>query len=103
MLNVWTTPGQITNIPKYGEQIQFDARMVEDASFLRMKNVTFQYMMPQALTRKAKIERVNFFFTGRNLLTFTGFTGYDPEPEVNLVQFNYPNTRQYVFGVEVTF
>ncbi len=103
MLNVWTTPGQITNIPKYGEQIQFDDRMVEDASFLRMKNVTFQYMMPQALTRKAKIERVNFFFTGRNLLTFTGFTGYDPEPEVNLVQFNYPNTRQYVFGVEVTF
>lgn len=103
MLNIWTTPGQVTDIPKYGEQIQFDDRMVEDASFLRLKNVTFQYMMPQALTRKAKIERVNFFFTGRNLLTFTGFTGYDPEPESNLVQFNYPNTRQYVFGVEVTF
>ena len=103
MLNVWTTPGQVTNIPKAGEVAQADDRYVEDASFLRLKNVTFQYMLPQSLTRKAQIDRVNFFFTGRNLLTFTKYTGYDPEPESNLVIFNYPNTRQYVFGVEVTF
>ncbi len=42
-------------------------------------------------------------FTGRNLLTFTDYVGYDPEPEYNLVKFNYPNTRNYEFGVEVTF
>ena len=39
----------------------------------------------------------------RNLFTITPFEGYDPEPDKNLVQFNYPNTRQFVIGAELTF
>ena len=103
MLNVWTTPGQVTDIPAYGEAIQFDDHMLENASFLRLKKVTVQYTLPSFLTKKAGIERANFFFVGRNLWTLTEYTGYDPEPDTNLVHFNYPNTKQYVFGVEVTF
>ena len=103
MLNVWTTPGQVTDIPAYGEAIQFDSHMLENASFLRLKKVTVQYTLPSFLTKKAGIERANFFFVGRNLWTLTEYTGYDPEPDTNLVHFNYPNTKQYVFGVEVTF
>lgn len=103
MLNVWTKPGQITDIPKAGEEIQFDSHLLEDASFMRLKNLTFQYTMPKNLVNKAGFENVAFRFTGRNLLTFTGYTGYDPEPGTNVVAFWYPNTRQYEFGVEVTF
>lgn len=103
MLNVWTKPGQITDIPKAGEEIQFDSHLLEDASFMRLKNLTFQYTMPKNLIKSAGFENVAFRFTGRNLLTFTGFTGYDPEPGTNIVAFWFPNTRQYEFGVDVTF
>ena len=103
MLNIWTKPGDITDIPAFGEEIEFDDRMVEDASYMRMKNLTVQYNLPRKLLNKIALQNVAFHFTGRNLLTFTGFTGYDPEPERNLVMNLYPNTRQYEFGLEVTF
>ena len=103
MLDMWMQPGDITDIPAYGEAIQFDSRFVEDASYMRMKNITLQYNLPKSLLKKIDLSNVAFHFTGRNLLTFTGYTGYDPEPERNLVLNAYPNTRQYEFGVEVTF
>ncbi len=103
MLNMWQKPGDITDVPAYGEAIQFDTRQLQDASFLRLKNVTLSYALPKAWMNKAHLGNVIFHFTGRNLLTFTNFKGYDPEPEGNLVVFHYPNTRNYEFGVEVQF
>ena len=104
MLNVWTTPGQKTNIPAYGYQIQMDDHLNQNASFLRMKTLTLQYELPKkwmAATRY--IKGVKVFGIARNLFTITSFKGYDPEPDINLVKFNYPNTRQFVFGAEITF
>ena len=103
MLNMWTTPGQVTDIPAASEAIQFDDHLVEDASFLRLKNLTVQYSLPKSILKYVGMQNASVFFTGRNLLTFTKFTGYDPEPDINLVKFMYPNTRQYVFGFELTF
>ena len=104
MLNIWTKPGDITDIPKYGEQVQFDTHLLEDASFLRMKNLIVQYSFPQSWMKATKgIQNAKVFFVGRNLFTATKFSGYDPEPDINLVKFNYPNTRQFVFGMELTF
>ena len=103
MLDVWTTPGQITDIPAAGQTLQFDSRWIEDASFVRLKNVTLQYNFPAPLLSKLYLEGLSVHFTGRNLLTFTDYTGYDPEPESNVVAFFYPNTRQYEIGLEVTF
>ena len=104
MLNVWTTPGQITDIPAYGEEVQFDSHLYEDASFLRMKSLIIQYTLPSKWIQATNVLRqAKVFFTGRNLFTITKFSGYDPEPDINLVKFNYPNTRQYVMGLELTF
>lgn len=103
MLNMWMQPGDKTDIPKYDQAPEFDTRFIEDASFVRLKNVTLQYALPQNVLNKLRLNALSFHFTGRNLLTFTDFSGYDPEPESNLVKFYYPNTRQYEFGVEVTF
>lgn len=103
MLNVWTEPGQITDIPAVGVPFQFDSHVIEDASFCRLKNLTLQYALPRNVLNKMRLENLSFHFTGRNLLTFTGFSGVDPEPEANLVRFYYPNTRQYEFGFDVTF
>lgn len=106
MLNVWTHPGQVTDIPAVTETVQKagdDTRVLENASFVRLKNVTLQYSLPENWLNAVGLNEVTFHFTGRNLLTFTGFSGYDPEPQSNYVQFQYPNTRQYEFGVEVSF
>ena len=109
MLNVWTKPGDVTQYPNvvdlYGnaQTVQVDSRFIEDASFVRMKNLTIAYQLPKSWLSAMKMQNVTFHFTGRNLLTFTDFTGTDPEYENNAAIFFYPNTRQYEFGVEVTF
>ncbi len=108
MLNIWTTPGQVTDIPAFGEAITRageDTRSLENASFMRMKNLTVAYDLPKSILNKLGIEALQFHFTGRNLWTLTSsdFTGADPEIPSNYIQFQYPNTRQYEFGLEVTF
>ena len=104
MLNMWTTPGQITDIPKAGEAPQFDSRFVENASFVRLKNVTLSYTFPRQLLKKTGfMEGARIYAIGRNLLTFTDYSGYDPEIDSNLSMGKYPNTRQYEIGVELNF
>ena len=104
MLDMWTTPGQVTDVPHYSSPIQFDDHLVENASFMRLKNLTVQYALPKTVLKHlGDVQNINVFFTGRNLWTVTPFSGYDPEPDSNLVAFFYPNTRQIVFGAEITF
>lgn len=104
MMNVWTAPGDITDIPAATETIQMDDHLLENASFLRLKKLSLGYNLPHKWMQKTKfISNVNLYITGRNLLTFTKYTGYDPEPDSNVIQFNYPNTREVLFGCEVTF
>ena len=109
LLNVWTKPGDVTTIPNrfdlYGQtqEIQADSRFVEDCSFLRLKNLTVSYSLPKSWLNAVKLSDVSFHFTGRNLWTLTEFKGVDPEYEGNVCHIMYPNTRQYEFGVEVSF
>ena len=103
MLNIWTKPGDITNIPAASETPEFDSRWIEDASFMRLKNLTLSYALPENLLQKMYLKGLTFHFTGRNLWTVTDYKGADPEPAVNRVLFFYPNTRQYEFGFDVTF
>ena len=104
MLNIWTTPGQITDIPGAKYDVHFTDQMLQNASFLRMKTLSIQYEFPKKWMQATRyIKGVKVFGIARNLFTITPFEGYDPEPDMNLVQFNYPNTRQFVFGAEISF
>lgn len=104
MLNIWTTPGQITDIPGAKYDVQFTDHMLQNASFLRMKTLSIQYDFPKKWMQATRyIKGVKVFGIARNLFTITSFEGYDPEPDLNLVQFNYPNTRQFVIGAEISF
>lgn len=104
MLNIWTTPGQITDIPGAKYDVQFTDQKLQNASFLRMKTLSIQYEFPKKWMQATRyIKGVKVFGIARNLFTITSFEGYDPEPDMNLVQFNYPNTRQFVFGAEISF
>ncbi|MCD8185685.1 MAG: hypothetical protein LUD68_04275 [Rikenellaceae bacterium] len=55
------------------------------------------------MTGSRFFRRASVYALDRNLWTVTRYTGFDPEPDSNIIMFNYPNTRQYVFGLELTF
>lgn len=100
----WKQPGDITDIPRHGVTPQFDDRFLENASFLRLKNVTLAYAFPQRLLSKSNFfSSARIYLQGQNLLTFTGFTGLDPESSSNVYKAQYPMSRQFTLGVEVSF
>lgn len=105
ILNYWQKAGDIAQFPKYGVQFtQFDSRLIEDASFMRLKAVTVGYNLPSSILNKGKlVKAVRFYVTGRNLLTFTKYSGPDPEVDSNLTLGVNPNTKQVAFGLDVTF
>lgn len=105
MLDIWTHPGQETDIPKYGTTYNWDTSKYSNAAFLRLKNISISYDLPKDLLARTKaLTGVKFYVTGRNLLTVTGFEGYDPEVGYsNGTTGLYPNSRQVVFGVELLF
>lgn len=104
LLNRWKKPGDLTSIPRYGVTPQLDAHLLEDASFLRLKNLTIAYNLPNELLKKTQcISSTRIFAQGQNLFTFTKFTGMDPESSMNVYQAAYPMSRQFTFGIEVVF
>ena len=104
MLNMWTTPGQKTDIPAANAVRQADTMWLEDASFVRLKYLQLSYTLPKNwLDQTGFIKGAKVFLVGRNLLTFTGYKGYDPEVNNTMTFGNYPNTRQYSIGAQLTF
>ena len=80
-------------------------RWVQDASYMRLKNLQVGYTFPAVWTEKAGISRLRVYFSGENLATFTRMTKiFDPETiEGNSLGNVYPLSRTYSFGVSVTF
>lgn len=104
MLNMWTTPGQKTDIPAANAVRQGDTMWLEDASFVRLKYLQLSYTLPKNwLDQTGFIKGAKVFLVGRNLITFTGYKGYDPEVNSTKTFGNYPNTRQYSIGAQLTF
>lgn len=100
----WKQPGDVTDIPRYGVTPQMDSRFLEDASFLRLKNVSLGYNFPESLLAKTKIlERAKIYVQAQNLFTWTKFSGIDPESPANVYKAQYPMSRQFTCGVELTF
>ena len=104
MLNIWTKPGDVTNIPGINSTRQSDDTLLENASFMRLKNLQISYSFPQHwMDRTGFLAGARIYAIARNLFTITEYTGYDPEIDSNLQLGAYPNTREFSFGVELTF
>ncbi len=100
----WKQPGDIKDIPRWGTVPQMDTRFLEDASFLRLKNLMISYTLPKSWLEKTKFfTSARIYAQGQNLLTFTRFSGLDPEAFSNMYQAQYPMSRQYSFGFELNF
>ena len=104
LLDRWKKPGDVTDIPRHGVYTEFDSRLLEDASFLRLKNVMLSYSFKFAPERKRTVIRgLRVFAQGQNLLTFTKFSGLDPEGTSNIYAAQYPMARQFTFGLDLIF
>lgn len=104
LLNRWEKSGDVAKYGKFGETVQFDSHLIEDASFLRLKNLTVGYSLPRKwMDKTGFMKGVRIYFTARNLLTVTNYTGFDPEADTNLTYGRYPNSRQFVGGLQLTF
>ena len=100
----WKKPGDVTDVPRHGVSPQFDTHLLEDASFLRLKNLMLSYSLPAPWMEKTRFfSGIRVYAQAQNLLTFTGFSGLDPESSSNVYKAQYPLARQFTFGLELTF
>jgi len=84
--------------------LNLDTHMFEDASFLRLKNLQVAYSLPKRfLGNQSVLSGVKVSFTGRNLFTVTNYSGIDPEVNGNLTYGRLGASKQYLFGLELTF
>ena len=107
LLNAWTTPGQVTSIPAVGfgglRAIDGD-RYLEDASFLRLRNVTISYNVDSETMAKTKfLSGLRVYVQGTNLVTWTKWRGFDPESNQATGFFDYPVPRTFTLGFDLTF
>ncbi len=112
VVNRWRVPGQITDIPKSGElnNLKASTRWVEDGSYLKVKNITLSYEIKHPALKKANISRIQPYITLDNMLTLTGYSGYDPEmsqyssaTNMGIDWGTYPCVKTVLFGVNIDF
>lgn len=111
--NAWRPENQDTDIPRAGSIIPREVldRYVEDGSFVRLRELSLGYSLPTDWLQRVKISRLRLYVSGTNLLTFSKYTGYDPEVNIaagdinilNLDNGSYPRARTLIFGLNLTF
>lgn len=106
MRNLWSLANPTGNIPNpYGSSLNFatSSRFVESGSYLRLKNVQIGYTLPRHILEGTFVSKCRFYVSANNLLTFTAYTGYDPEVGGGVDFGNYPQARTILFGVNLEF
>jgi TonB-linked SusC/RagA family outer membrane protein len=114
--NFWSPANPNSDIPapKAGvanSNLVMSDRFLESASFLRIQNVRFGYTLPDALTRKIKINQLKVYVSAQNLYVFTKYSGLDPEIGslnqnpilMNVDMGRYPSPRVITFGINLQF
>ncbi len=110
VLNRWQYQGQVTDVPRalwkdpLGNSA-FSTRWIEDGSYLKLRNVSLSYRIPEEFL---VFKNAEFYVTANNLLTFTKYLGYDPEFSYSYMQIHQgidyglsPHSRQFLVGVKV--
>lgn len=111
VFDYWKKPGDNARFPslEYNYNIDsritwFDSKMIENASFMRMKNLTVGYQIPANFLKSQKVfTAAKVYVTARNLFTITNYQGMDPEVDSNLSFGANPNTKQFMVGAEISF
>ena len=111
-LRRWQNPGDITDVPEArlfgGNGTAHSTRYLQDGDFIRLRNITLGYSLPQDVLTKIGFSNVRVYVSGFNLLTFTDFDGYDPESRsdaggVGQVFYSAPAAKTVSMGLNLTF
>ena len=110
VLNRWEYDGQITDVPRaaYGDPVgnsAFSSRWIEDGTYLRVKNITLSYTVPDQFLA---FRNAQFYISANNLFIFSDYLGYDPEFAYSYSQvyqgIDYgqtPQARQFIAGIKL--
>jgi TonB-linked SusC/RagA family outer membrane protein len=105
----WTTPGQITHIPRAqagaepnGVGSQSGDRLFQKTDFIRLRSVTLAYDLSPYVLSRLKVSAARFYIQGGNLYTYTSFKGYDPE-FVSTATGIVPQSKNVTVGLQLTF
>ncbi len=121
VLDRWTPTNTDTDVPRAvtgdpNGNARVSSRFVEDGSYMRLKNLTIGYALPQTKLEgfaKGAIRNLRFYITATNLITMTNYSGYDPEIGIGVQQNNslatgvdygqYPQPRTFIGGIQFGF
>lgn len=119
VLNRWTPDNRETDIPRASRERSSDSqttmraissRLVEDGSYLRLKNITLGYTLPINWVQSVGARSLRLYVSAQNLITFTKYSGYDPEVSTynNLGNYGadygtYPRAKTYLMGIKLGF
>jgi len=120
-LDAWRPDNPSTTVPRYTDQHTNNyalpsSRFIEDGSYIRLQNLTLGYTVTNSLMSKIKIDKLRFYASAQNLLTFTRYSGIDPEVNSAAPSWDnmkntfrgidnslYPVAKTYVVGMELNF
>ncbi|MEY4540747.1 MAG: hypothetical protein RLZZ306_2504 [Bacteroidota bacterium] len=114
-MNRWQKAGDITNIPQAryvgGNGTAESSRYLESGSYTRLKTLTIGYNLPKSITEKLKLTKLRVYATANNLLTFTKYTGWDPEVNTDYLSgvaagndfYSAPQPKTITFGLNLGF
>ncbi len=112
----WENPGDDATHPEpvYGGNLnsnKYSSRYLEDGSYLRLRNITLAYNLPQKFAQKIRMQNLRLSFSVDNLFTFTKYSGADPDVPLYMgawtlpgtQAFKYPINKQFLLGLEFSF
>jgi len=111
-LRRWQNPGDITDVPQArlfgGNGTANSTRYLESGDFIRLRNITLGYTLPDDVLNKMGFSNVRVYLSGFNLLTFTNYDGYDPESRadsggIGQVFYSAPAAKTVALGLNLTF
>jgi TonB-linked SusC/RagA family outer membrane protein len=105
MADAWTTDNPDGSIPNPKNSVNYyvSNRFLESGNYFRLKNLQIGYTLPKSVLGQKGIKSCRFYAQISNLFTLTNYSGYDPEVNGGVDYGNYPQSRTFIFGVNLTY
>jgi TonB-linked SusC/RagA family outer membrane protein len=109
IMDRWSGPGTSNTIPRLtatdpNQNYRASDLLIQNGAYCRLKNIQIGYTLPKALTKKVSVERLRVYVGAENLFTITGYKdGFDPEVGGGVDYGNYPHSRVFTFGANISF
>jgi hypothetical protein len=106
-LNAWTPNNKYTDVPQFvtnnqSYSNQLSSRFLEDASYLRLKNISLSYTLPENIINRVKMKNLKLYVSAENIWTITGYKGFDPEVAINgVTSSTIPGVKVVTFGLKI--